>query len=503
MENARLRGAVVRAWRVSAGISSKELAERLGKTRPWVSMMESGTRGARTDPAASGILGIAKALDLTSLQAVAMVDMVEAVPTTRMIAPRKSWSHNFTGPPSPGWIWIRLQESVAASSRHEVVGSAWWGEPLQGSFSVECAPRGLLIRLATTVPNPPLEVTLNAVGWVDFGRGDVPEEVLIGCGLTGVDGRQLLRLARPLDPQLNDRDLGVGGRTLRVAQDAVRHIGLRWQIFAPHLGLLRPRVLPHALDGTTLASSSSIPPLMEDPPQQAPHRPGDVGASQHVWFTGEEMRDLREARGLTRKQVAAVATFYLGETITPKDIERVEETGRIRPPELLALLDRLYRLDGRLGVQTTYQSKHGEHRHGKHLVHFPTFYVGPVWIQATDPINPTATAVVELVWTPWRRRQHVQSGVLMTTRKAYRGDQPLDVHAPERWEVRCGVGVAPTATDINHGWYPVTFREVLVLLRHSAEALLAARRGDGAPDTHVDFEQWPSESLIDESDNEG
>jgi hypothetical protein len=55
--------------------------------------------------------------------------------------------------------------------------------------------------------------------------------------------------------------------------------------------------------------------------------------------------------------------------------------------------------------------------------------------------------------------------MLITTRKALADPLPLIVTIPQGWRVIAGIGAASTATDINHGWHPVSIRAAIRLLR--------------------------------------
>ena len=70
-----------------------------------------------------------------------------------------------------------------------------------------------------------------------------------------------------------------------------------------------------------------------------------------------------------------------------------------------------------------------------------------------------------LIADTWRRRQRIRSGMVVTTRKALADSPPLIIAIPQGWRVVAGIGAAPTAADINHGWYPVSIRTAIRLLR--------------------------------------
>jgi hypothetical protein len=131
---------------------------------------------------------------------------------------------------------------------------------------------------------------------------------------------------------------------------------------------------------------------------------------------------------------------------------------------VVAALDHVYRCDGRLGIDQVFDSiAQQASADNQFTVRFPGYYVGPTWIHATGR-NANDIGVVDLIWGPWRR-QRIRSGMLITTRKALADGPPLIVAIPPGWRVVVGIGAAPTAADINHGWHPVSIRAAIRMLR--------------------------------------
>ncbi|MGW5611733.1 hypothetical protein ACWEWI_37910 [Streptomyces sp. NPDC003753] len=138
----------------------------------------------------------------------------------------------------------------------------------------------------------------------------------------------------------------------------------------------------------------------------------------------------------------------------------------------------VYGTDGRLGIERVFDSGVHPARAGeKHLLHFPDFWSGHVWLQPRGP-QANAVGVIELVWGPWQRRQRVRSGNVITTRKASTGTSPLHVRLPPGWHLTAGTGAVPTALDVNQGWRPVNAIAALSLLRDNISAIRKATHGD-------------------------
>lgn len=127
----------------------------------------------------------------------------------------------------------------------------------------------------------------------------------------------------------------------------------------------------------------------------------------------------------------------------------------------------LYHGDGRLGVTRSFDSSRPIG-----AVRFDNYWVGPIWVQVLAP-SPGDVAVLTLVWGDWRRRQHVQSGHVLSTRKALQDSPPLHFHLPPGWRLSAGLGYVPSALDINHGWYPRNVGAAGRILRANVGAIRA------------------------------
>ncbi len=182
------------------------------------------------------------------------------------------------------------------------------------------------------------------------------------------------------------------------------------------------------------------------------------------------VRKIREARGQSRDFVVqAVNAMDPANPVTAPALRALEETTRI--PDVLNLISRLdmvYGTDGRLGVDRWRESACPAD------IHFPDFWVGPVWIQTLGP-TIGCVGMLELVWGPWRRRQLVRAGTVLTTRKATRTTPVLRANAPAGWVVITGMGAVPAALDINGGWYPRNLSAALSLLDANLRRVSAAR----------------------------
>jgi transcriptional regulator with XRE-family HTH domain len=462
---AELRGAILRAWREYAGVSNAQLAQDLPTSPASISMWESGERASRTSSRMPQISAISRALGLPADQAIALEEMWSAAGSVTVVTPRLRWAHNFQAP-SAAWAWVRPRE-VAADGTATLQVTNWWGEALQGSRNFTCGPAGVLVVYATTVTNPPLEVSLSNPGWVDFGRGRIPADIAERLGAVLIDAREIIAFSMPVDPQLSTGHQQEARSTLGRARDVALSLGIGWRIFAPHAGMIRPHHAAHSLDG------SSLPPAAW-PGEAVTDQEGHV--ERQALVPAAQLRALREGRGMSREQVVHdVNALDPLNPVTARAIEVMEATGKFPDvPNIVAALDHVYRCDGRIGLDRVFDSIAARPgAENRYAIRFAAYYVGPIWVQAVGH-DANDSGLVDLTWGPWRRRQRVRSAMLLTTRKARPDSVPLLIAIPKGWRVVAGTGAAPTAADINHGWHPVSIRAGIAVLREGIEAVTAS-----------------------------
>ena len=415
------------------------------------------------------ISAISKALGLPEHQAMALEEMWSAAGSVTVVTPRTRWAHNFQAP-LPAWAWVRPR-GVAAGGAVALQVTNWWGEALQGSRNFTCGPSGVLLTYATTVTNPPLEVSLSSAGWVDFGFGRIPADIAARLGAVLIDAREIITFSMPVDPQLRTDHQQEARSTLGRARDIALSLGIGWRIFAPHAGMIRPHHATHALDGSSLQPAAW-------PGETVTDSQGNV--ERQALVTAAQLRALREGRGMSREQVVNAVSALAVDPLNPVTahmMEVMEATGRFPGvPNVVAALDHIYKCDGRLGLDRVFDSVAVRPVEGnQYSVRFPAYYIGPVWVQASGR-DSNDIGLVDLSWGPWRRRQRVRSAMLLTTRKAGPGSAPLMVAVPRGWRVVAGTGAPPAAADINHGWHPTSIRAGIAVLCEGIEAVTASRK---------------------------
>jgi hypothetical protein len=400
----------------------------------------------------------------------ALEDMCFAAASVMAAAPRTRWAQNFQAPPTPVWAWLR-PAGIAGDRPARLTVTNWWGEALQGRVTLTCTPGGLLLQYPSSVPNPPLEITLSEPGWVDFGRGVIPGDVADDLGTALIDTRRIITFSAPLGQPLDPEERRVTRRSaaFRRARLLAGRLDVSWRVLAPHVGMLKPQHNLHALDETSPGPGAALQALITRQ---------DGTPQRQALLSGAQLRALREGRGMSREDVAGQVSGLLpGHPLSTHALEMLEKTGHLPATAgLIAALDHIYRCDGHLGIDHVFDSRTAHPLPGKpYTVAFPAFYTGPVWIQAIAP-DSTGAGSIDLTWAAWRRRQLVRSGTLVTTRKSLPDAKPLIITGPPGWRILAGIGSAPTAQDISHGWHPVSIRAALAMLRDGVDAIIMSQQ---------------------------
>lgn len=493
-----LRGALLRAWRDDAGISAAEFARRMTALRAQgqvesPTLPESGApvsgSGTASHPRwrpvspqlVSGWERGREPINRASIAQAAevlpggrgLMELWQAIPEASVLRPQDRWWRNF-GDAGGGrvWAWLRVPDVENAGP---AIASLWWGEPLQGDCPLRRGTAGVLVQFPVSVANPGLEIRFDLHGgWASFGQGEVPARVCEALGIEKVDARRLHGAREPrqleLTPGRDGKMLGVlrpvlFGDLRRFARDQLR---INWELIWPHLGLWRSDPAPQAKDGTILETRSSAGGVAVDSE--------GLVVSQFL-LTAAQLHELRTLRGFqSREQVESeVAKVEKRVSLGRKWLEHLELDERFPDRAgLISALNSVYQADGSVGIERTalFHPRPGG-AEVEHRVEFPNHYVGPVWVQARG-VRPAGVATVTLTWGPWRRRQKVRSGVVLTTRKAEMGSAPLLVNVPGDWFLAVGTGAPATALDINRAWHPASPKAAYQLIKEGYETVRRA-----------------------------
>jgi transcriptional regulator with XRE-family HTH domain len=485
-------GEVLRVWRKYTGLTVQQLADELRRQEgaPSEDTAVRGSKGGVSDwetgrrsPSPEKVRQIAIALGLNPDEQDAMIGMWRAAGSASALPPRMHWEHNYhperdraddvSAQNGPGWVWFRCgpaEGEVTAS-----VGWAPWGD----DFTVPATSAGMLVSAPASLPNPPLQVTFSIPAWADFGNGLVPSAVAESLQINAIDGMTLSRGRFVDPPELTDYEL-----TEKVKPDVAwlekvtKNFKVIWQQFKPQLGAMRPNERVCPLDGARTIQVGWAGVLRVD------NRGEYV---DQLLLTPEQIKRIRKVgRDLSAEATAHAVNepnlASAGDRITDNQIENLERRGTIPNSKwIIARLDHVYQLDGQLGIErvNSITAKTKMDKRGNYVIRFPDFWIGPVWLQlrAPDGSNLEDTeATLDLHWGFWRRFQQVRNGTVVTTRKAAPDDERLLAKLPPGWSLAAGTGVAPGAIDINHDWYPATWRAAGRLVEQGVNALWKSGR---------------------------
>lgn len=458
-------GRVLRVWREYAEVTAADLARALPVSPGAVTNWETDYRGRKSAASLDTVIKIAAALEHLSVHfskadGAAIIGMWQAAASVEVLPARAAWFHNFPAPLGPVWVWLRANPQSA--DRQVVLEFG----PFDQEFSIPEDGGGMLVHSPTSLTNPPLKVVFHTPGWADFGAGTVPEAVAEALRLTLVAARDVIGRHAPHAQPFDEDEQRMFGSAISGMRALTTRLGGQWSMLAPHFGVLRPaRRHVYALDETDLEANAR--------PSDAVTDATGALVSQ-LMMTPEQVKAVRSARGLSRAAAAGrVNGFDRTHPLTERALESLETDGRIPTGNFaLSRLDMAYGTDGRLGIDRSFDSRAVASWGGKseHTVRFPEFWCGHVWFQPRGS-GPGEVGEIELVWGPWRRRQRIRSGTVITTRKATPEGTTLNVSLPRGWHLTAGMGAVPWALDINEGWRPVSLRAALTLVHESVTAI--------------------------------
>lgn len=420
------RAELLRWWRSDvARRSQRDLATSLGVARTAVSNWERGTRLASID---------ADRLDAALAGDGALRGLLWAVGTPWGLPPVRVWTNVYRGPSSPVWMWIR-------SDAPRVAVEAEWG--LYGlEVDGELPPNGRFITLGASIDESPLKVVLSEPGWVDFGRGSLPEDI---PGAEVHDALDIMKQSSAAGDPFNDLLSANLAATVE-----------------------RPPPGPQAPDQEPFGSLTSFLDGLAAGGRQAPGRRSPLPAGRESQERSAFAR-LREARKLSLGETVARLQAETGISVGKDTLRRFEVgTGRPNRPLLPVALDHVLGGNGHLALETIRSGT------GPGTVVFPDYWNAPIWLELDGPRAPVPDGLVaELQWGGWRR--------------ALTGDLPLAVichGAPRvlridtaptvRWSV--GVGRRQGATPIDQGWLPTSVDATQEAISAYREALMDAVR---------------------------
>ena len=421
-------GDILRWWRSEIlGWSQQQLAVHLSVGSSTVSNWENGSRQISLD-----LVALDGALDAGGV----LVALLQAVGTTRGLAPGRVWTKVFPGPSTPVWMWVRSR------GRALTIEGEWGVVSVQTEVTLE--PNGLFVTVGGSVADSPVVVQLSSPGWADFGRGVLPGNLPEAQIIAAIDH------VRPSSAQGVFMDLFVGD------------LGDRLQRFEPEPGT-----------GGAGLPADPLAAFAHRYARATPHRPAGPwppvpdGADS---IERSRFAALRKARGLSLNQTVERLAVETGVACSRDTLRRFEmDRGEPFDRSLPAALDHVLGAEGHLALTTLRTSS------GPGTVSIPFFWHGPVWI-AVD--SPGAEVTVELRWAKWARVLTGGPPLLLISHYAD-PSAPLRILCAPGTEWTVGLGRPAGALPINHGWAPVSVEAAQEALQSTRAAILDALSGTG------------------------
>ena len=408
-------GILLRRWRTGvAGVTAVEVASALGVGRSAVSNWES----SRRQPDFDQIAGLDTLYDAGG----ALIDVAFGLESPGALEPRRVWWHNCPPGGSATWAWIRPHPEAAAPR-----ATAFWGA-FRCDAPERLGPEGVVLAVASSVPNPPIKVVMDPPGWVDFGRSEFP-----GC--LGVPVVSVLDNAQLTDLATNFRAV--------LPRRSIDHIGEAQRRLI--------RTIHDVLGGPASAAEETIGAL-EHPRQEFDDLSGLSVAPlprPSLLLDGDGYARLRRHRRMSRSKVAESASGLLpGRPVSDDQLEQLENGGHPRGERIGSRLDTVYRADGHTCIEVV-AARPGPA--GQLIVEFPRYWVGPVWVSLLGPPG-AGVGAMSLEFPPWRKNLCARSGLTVAFRRPVPDQAPLVIRVQEGWTAVAGIGHVSSATDVNDGW---------------------------------------------------
>ena len=395
----RSRGDVLRWWRSDVrSLTQQQLAERLCVESSTISNWERDTRTSSLDLAElDGALAGDRALS----------GLMWGYGTAEGIDAGRVWTKVFPGPSHPVWMWVR-------GTTPSVAVEAEWGV-FRVEMEFDLAANGVFVTVGASVHDSPVVVYLSEPGWVDFGHGELPEQIpeaevhaaVSHFTPSSADGAfmELFRSKLESDHASDDR-AGIDGRRL---SDSIA-------AFVTHRGG----------DRSVLA--------------RWPLRPEGIDAVERAKFAR-----LRNARRLSLPQLADRLAQLTDIEVGRDTLRRFEtDVGEPHDRMLPIALDHVLGADGRLAAV---EVKAGR---GRGTITFPRYWRGPVWLSFDPAELPTPIVLGRGRW----QRELRLDGPSLASVHWFDPAVPLRIDAPSTVAWSVGLGRRAGTESIDQNWVP-------------------------------------------------
>lgn len=429
----RSAGDILRWWRGDVlGLTQQQAADRLNVQASALSHWERDARAISIDLAAAD-----EALDGGHV----LRDLLWAANTPRGLEPGHLWTQVFPGPSAPVWVWIRTPAS-------KIFIQAEWGVARIDTV-LEPGPNGAFITVGASVPDSPAVLYLSELGWADFGHGELPPDMpgapvlspVADFSASSADGRFMEFFRSHLQAQLADPSTP-GPRLDEVVPGSIKRF---------------------------IADRTRREPVKE------PHKTWPVHARGIDAVERERFARLRQARGLSRTEMASRVAELTNTAVSRDTIRRFElHVGRPHDPMLPVALDHALGAGGRLA---TLEIRSGS---GPASISLPPYWRGPIWLSFDGPDDEV---VALLHRKNWRRLLPI-SGTTLVSVHWFEPDVPLRIDVDRRVGWRVGVGRRADAEPIDQNWEPASVDVAQEAASKTHEAIIAAAERHRRNDEH-------------------
>ena len=440
------------------GLSQQHVAARLSVKPTALSNWENGARTISID-----LAQVDEALDGDGV----LGGLLWSFGTPDGLEANQLWTKVFPGDPTPVWSWIRADVP-------KLHITAEWGIA-RIEFDVDVPPNGLFVTVASSVAEAPVIFHLSEPAWVDFGRGDLPDEIPDAVIVPAIDHASRSAGSGTFYElffgNLGDRFSRSRSRQLAgLNRSAPRSLASFFKRFTGGA----QRGATGSEPGPSTAANASCdaapwPPVPDGPDGDARLR----------------FARLRQARHLSL--VDAVGRLSeLADIEVSKDTLRRFETGVGEPHDHLlpAALDQMLGADGHLAIVELKAD------HGAGSVRVPAYWYGPMWFEFTGPDDEVT---VSLQWGDWSREVTGRLPLLLAYHHSA-GAQPLRIAAPPSVAWRVGLGRRPGSTPINYGWAPTSVDTVRRAIAETEDVIFSSLERSATG--------WSPKTTDDESDDD-
>lgn len=414
------------------GLSQTQVAERLSVKPTTLSNWENHNRAISID-----IEQIDTALRADGV----LAGLLWAVGTPKGLEARKIWTKVYPGEETPAWMWVRTPTDVVT-----MVGE-WGVARIDQEFDI--GKNGMFFTVPQSVNTSPIVIYLSEPSWVDFGRGQLPQEMPDAPVFSAIN------LAHRSSATGDFIELFFGNIADRFSKSRSMQLS--------KLNKSSPRSLQSFFDAFAKPTDGSLAPIPWPP------LPLEVDANDRQRFA-----KLRDARGLSLVELSHRLAERTGVEASKDTLRRFEsDVGEPHDRLLPAAIDHALGAEGHLAAVEIRSDV------GSGSVTLPPYWEAPIWLELDGDKGDSR---MQLEWGKWWRAIEGDLPQYLVSHYTERG-VPLRVTVGDGVKWKIGVGRRAGAIPIDHGWMPINADVAKEVIGKTEDALLSAlEHGNEPPD---------------------